>query len=214
MFVLKQEGDFFMKNFIFLLSIFLLFFTLSACSSENVSSEEKETKNAESEDSNIQTNNVESSQKAFNFSLEEFAQAYNEKAEEIENDEEMNSPILNRIIFDDIGDFEYDENKNIYTRVLISESDDSGGSFTLNAWYDNEQNFNGLNLSTFGSDNMAPDMSLFNTLVVFQILGIDIGHLNDLLKSDQDMLDIEDGDYSVHLAKLPDTAVIIKIEPK
>ncbi|WP_146910695.1 hypothetical protein, partial [Bacillus licheniformis] len=147
-------------------------------------------------------------------SLEEFAQAYNEKAEEIENDEEMNSPILNRIIFDDIGDFEYDENKNIYTRVLISESDDSGGSFTLNAWYDNEQNFNGLNLSTFGSDNMASDMSLFNTLVVFQILGIDIGHLNDLLKSDQDMLDIEDGDYSVHLAKLPDTAVIIKIEPK
>lgn len=202
MFVLKQEGDFFMKNFIFLLSIFLLSFTLSACSRENTSSEEKETKN------------VESSQIAFNFSLEEFAQAYNEKAEEIENDEEMNSPILNRIIFDDIGDFEYDENKNIYTRELISESDDSGGSFTLNAWYDNDQNFNGLNLSTFGSDNMASDMGLFNTLVVFHILGIDIGHLNDLLKSDQDMLDIEDGDYSVHLAKLPDTAVIIKIEPK
>ncbi|MCY9280853.1 hypothetical protein [Bacillus haynesii] len=201
-----------MKNFIFLLSIFLLSFTLSACSSENTSSEEKETKNAESEDNNIQTNN--SSQKAFNFSLEEFAQAYNEKAEEIENDEEMNSPILNRIIFDDIGDFEYDENKNIYTRELISESDDSGGSFTLNAWYDSDQNFNGLNLSTFGSDNMASDTGLFNTLVVFQILGIDIGHLNDLLKSDQDMLDIEDGDYSVHLAKLPDTAVIIKIEPK
>ncbi|MCY9225688.1 hypothetical protein MOF11_11565 [Bacillus haynesii] len=201
-----------MKNFIFLLSIFLLSFTLSACSSENTSSEEKETKNAESEDNSIQTNN--SSQKAFNFSLEEFAQAYNEKAEEIENDEEMNSPILNRIIFDDIGDFEYDENKNIYTRELISESDDSGGSFTLNAWYDSDQNFNGLNLSTFGSDNMASDTGLFNTLVVFQILGIDIGHLNDLLKSDQDMLDIEDGDYSVHLAKLPDTAVIIKIEPK
>ncbi|WP_270568363.1 hypothetical protein [Bacillus sonorensis] len=205
-----------MKNFIFLLSIFLLFFTLSACSSENVSSEEKETKNAESEDSNIQTNNVESSQKAFNFSLEEFAQAYNEKAEEIENDEEMESPDLNRIIIDDIGDFKLAEVKDgtVYTRELINETDDSGGTFNLEAWYDDNQNFNCLHLTTFGSDNMASEKGTFNTYAVFQALGIDIKHLSDLLESDEESLDVIDGDYSVHLAKIPGMSLIINIEPK
>ncbi|MED4337671.1 hypothetical protein P9235_13990 [Bacillus licheniformis] len=205
-----------MKKFVFLLTIFLLCFSLSACSSEHTTSEEKETKNAESEDNSIEANDVESRQKAFNFSLEEFAQAYNEKAEEIENDEEMNSPILNRIIFDDIGDFKLAEVKDgtIYTRELINETDESGGTFNLEAWYDDNQNFNCLHLTTFGSDNMASEKGIFNTYAVFQAFGIDIKHLSDLLESDQESLDVIDGDYSVHLAKIPGMSLIINIEPK
>ncbi len=65
-----------------------------------------------------------------------------------------------------------------------------------------------------GTDNIESEIGLFNIFAVFHALGIDIGHLNDLLESDQDMLNVDDGDYSVHLARIPDTAVLVKIEPK
>ncbi|NWN81253.1 MULTISPECIES: hypothetical protein [Bacillus] len=208
-----------MKKSVFLLSIFLLCFTLSACSSENTTSEEKETKNAESEDNSIEANDVQSvedTQKTFNFSLKKFAQAYNKAAQDFESDEEMESPNLNRIIIDDIGDFKLAEVKDgtIYTRELINETDESGGTFNLEAWYDDNQNFNCLHLTTFGSDNMASEKGIFNTYAVFQALGIDIKHLSDLLESDQESLDVIDGDYSVHLAKIPGMSLIINIEPK
>lgn len=206
-----------MKKFIFLLSIFLLCFTLStACSSENTASEEKETNDAESDDNKIEKNDVENTQIAFNFSLEEFVQTYNKVAQDFENDEEMKAPILKRINIEDSGEFKLAEVKDgtAYTRELINETDDSGGIFILKAWYDNDRNLNGFNLSTSGSDNMASDMALFYTFAVFQTLGIDIGHLNDLLESEQDMLDVDGGNYSVHLAKIPETAIIIKIESK
>ncbi|MGO0714840.1 hypothetical protein P5408_019355 [Bacillus subtilis] len=186
------------------------------------------------EDSDIQS--VEDNQKEFNFSLEEFVQTFNDAVQDIENDEKIESPSLNHINRDNIGDFKHDEkiespslnhinrdnigdfkhdeNKDIYTRELKTESDDSGGVFTLTAWFDNDQNFNGLNLMTSGSDNIESEIGLFNTFAVFHALGIDIGHLNDLLESDQDMLDVDEGDYFVHLAKIPDTAVVVKIEPK
>lgn len=174
--------------------------------------EEEPMHSEDDEDSDIQS--VEDNQKEFNFSLEEFVQTFNDAVQDIENDEKIESPSLNRINRDNIGDFKHDENKDIYTRELKTESDDSGGVFTLTAWYDNYQNFNGLNLMASGSDNIESEIGLFNTFAVFHALGIDIGHLNDLLESDQDMLDVDDGDYSVHLARIPDTAVLVKIEPK
>lgn len=203
-----------MKKFVSLLSIFLLCFGISACSSKNTASEDKEINNTEIEDNNTKTDEVKNTQKEFNFSLEEFVQTFNEAVQDIENDGEMESPSLNHINGDNIGDFKHDENKDIYTRELKSESDDSGGVFTLTAWYDNDQNFNGLNLMASGSDNIASEIGLFNTFAVFHALGIDIGHLNDLLESDQDMLDVDEEDYFIHLAKIPDTAVVVKIEPK
>ncbi|MEK5503260.1 MULTISPECIES: hypothetical protein [Bacillus] len=204
-----------MKKFVFLLTIFLLCFSLSACSSEHTTSEEKETKNAESEDNSIEANDVQSvedTQKTFNFSLKKFAQAYNKTAQDFENDEGMEAPN----VIDDIGDFKLAEAKDgtIYTRELINETDDSGGTFKLEAWYDDKQNFNCLHLIASGSDNMASEKGIFNTYAVFQALGIDIKHLSDLLESDEESLDVIDGDYSVHLAKIPGMSLIINIEPK
>ncbi|MCY9204345.1 hypothetical protein [Bacillus atrophaeus] len=165
-------------------------------------------------DSDVQS--VENTRKEFNFSLEEFAEAYNKVAEDFENDEDMESPILNRINIDDIGDFKLAEVKDgtVYTREIKKETDDSGGAFTLEAWYDNDKNFYGLHLSTFGSDNMASQIGLDNTFAVLQTLGIDIKHLNDLLKSEQNTLEVTDGDYFVTLAKIPQMSLIINIEPK
>ncbi len=105
----------------------LLCFAISACSSENTNSEEKEIKNAESEDNNSETDEINSTKKEFNFSLEEFVQTFNDAVQDIENDEKIESPSLNHINRDNIGDFKHDENKGIYTRELKTESDGSGG---------------------------------------------------------------------------------------
>lgn len=165
--------------------------------------------NSEDEgDSYVQS--VEDTQKEFNFSLDEFVQTYNETVQDIENND------LSLINKDDIGDFKLTEVKGdtIYTRELKTKDDESGGIFQLEAWYDDKQNFNCLHLTTFGSDNMASPIGLANIFAVFQTLGIDIGHIYDLLKSDEEMLNVLDGDYSVSLAKIPSISLIINIEPK
>lgn len=205
-----------MKKLVFLLSIFLLCFGISACSSENIISEEKEKNNTESEDNNVETDKVENTQKEFNFSLEEFVQTFNEATRDIESDEDIESTGLSRINKDNIGDFELTEAKDgtIYTRELKTETDNSGGTFTLEAWYDENHKFYRLHLSTSGPDNMASQIGLDNTLAVFHALGIDIKHVNDLLKSEQNTLEVFDGDYLVTLAKIPQMSLIINIEPK
>ncbi|WFF74872.1 hypothetical protein P6282_12490 [Bacillus velezensis] len=166
------------------------------------------------EDSDVRS--VEDNQKEFNFSLEEFVQTFNEATRDIESDEDVESTGLNRINKDNIGDFELTEVKDgtVYTRELKTETDNSGGTFTLEAWYDNNHKFYRLHLSTSGPDNMASQIGLVNTLAVFHALGIDIKHVNDLLKSEQNTLEIFDGDYLVSLAKIPQTSLIINIEPK
>ncbi|MDL5022688.1 hypothetical protein [Bacillus velezensis] len=206
-----------MKKLVFLLSIFLLCFGISACSSENAISEEKEKNNTESEDNNVETDKVENTQKEFNFSLEEFVQTFNEATRDIESDGDIESTGLSRRINkDNIGDFELTEAKDgtIYTRELKTETDNSGGTFTLEAWYDENHKFYRLHLSTSGSDNMASQIGLVNTLAVFHALGIDIKHVNDLLKGEQNTLEVFDGDYLVTLAKIPQMSLIINIEPK
>ncbi|MCC2532728.1 hypothetical protein V8G53_09415 [Bacillus velezensis] len=205
-----------MKKLVFLLSIFLLCFGISACSSENTISEEKEKNNTESEDNNVETDKVENTQKEFNFSLEEFVQTFNEATRDIESDGDIESTGLSRINKDNIGDFELTEAKDgtIYTRELKTETDNSGGTFTLEAWYDENHKFYRLHLSTSGSDNMASQIGLVNTLAVFHALGIDIKHVNDLLKGEQNTLEVFDGDYLVTLAKIPQMSLIINIEPK
>ncbi|ATX84774.1 hypothetical protein CU084_17535 [Bacillus velezensis] len=165
--------------------------------------------NSEDEgDSYVQS--VEDSQKEFNFSLDEFVQTFNETAQDIENND------LSLINKDDIGDFKLTEVKDgtVYTRGLKIDTDNSGGTFTLEAWYDNNHKFYRLHLSTSSSDNMASPIGLANIFAVFQTLGIDKGHLYDLLKSDEEILDAIDGDYSVTMAKIPSISLIINIEPK
>ncbi|MCY9242106.1 hypothetical protein MOE55_10315 [Bacillus spizizenii] len=166
------------------------------------------------EDSDGQS--VEDNQKEFNFTLEEFVQTFNEVARDIESNKDIDSTGLSRINKDNIGDFNLNEvsDGTVYTREIKKETDDSGGTFTLEAWYDDNQKFCGLHLSTFGSDNMASQIGLVNTLVVFHSLGIDIKHVNDLLKSEQNTLEVLDGDYLVTLAKIPTMSLIINIEPK
>ncbi|WP_209783198.1 hypothetical protein [Bacillus amyloliquefaciens] len=169
----------------------------------------EEPMNSEDEgDSYVQS--VEDSQKEFNFSLDEFVQTFNETAQDIENND------LSLINKDDIGDFKLTEVKDgtVYTRGLKIDTDNSGGTFTLEAWYDNNHKFYRLHLSTSSSDNMASPIGLANIFAVFQTLGIDKGHLYDLLKSDEEILDAIDGDYSVTMAKIPSISLIINIEPK
>ncbi|MCY9205970.1 hypothetical protein [Bacillus atrophaeus] len=204
-----------MKRLGVLFFAFLLCFVFSACGRNSTSTEEKETKNAEVENNNIETDEVENTRKEFNFSLEEFVQAFNEVARDIESDEDIVSTSLNRINKDNIGDFKLAEVKDgtVYTRELKKETDDAGGTFTLEAWYDDNQKFNRLHLSTSGSDNMASQIGLDNTFAVFQTLGVDIKHLNDLLKSEQNTLEVTDGDYFITLAIIPQMSLIINIEP-
>ncbi|MED2998597.1 MULTISPECIES: hypothetical protein [Bacillus amyloliquefaciens group] len=176
--------------------------------------EEEPMYSEEEEDSDVRS--VEDNQKEFNFSLEEFVQTFNEATRDIESDEDIESTGLSRINKDNIGDFELTEAKDgtIYTRELKTETDNSGGTFTLEAWYDEDHKFYRLHLSTSGSDNMASQIGLVNTLAVFHALGIDIKHVNDLLKSEQNTLEVFDGDYLVTLAKIPQMSLIINIEPK
>ncbi|MCY8127151.1 hypothetical protein P8845_21610 [Bacillus spizizenii] len=169
----------------------------------------EEPMNSEDEgDSYVQS--VEDSQKEFNFSLDEFVQTFNETAQDIENND------LSLISKDDIGDFKLTEVKDgtVYTRELKTDTDGTGGTFTLAAWYDNNHKFYRLQLSTSGSDNMASPIGLANIFAVFQTLGIDEDHLYDLLKNDEEILDAIDGDYSVTMAKIPTMSLIINIEPK
>ncbi|CUB45530.1 MULTISPECIES: hypothetical protein [Bacillus] len=169
----------------------------------------EEPMNSEDEgDSYVQS--VEDSQKEFNFSLDEFVQTFNETAQDIENND------LSLINKDDIGDFKLTEVKDgtVYTRELKTDTDGSGGTFTLAAWYDNNHKFYRLQLSTSDSDNMASPIGLANIFAVFQTLGIDEDHLYDLLKSDEEILNAIDGDYSVTMAKIPSISLIINIEPK
>ncbi|QOZ92887.1 hypothetical protein EU243_14980 [Bacillus velezensis] len=178
------------------------------------STEEEPMYSEDEEDSDVRS--VEDNQKEFNFSPEEFVQTFNEATRDIESDEDIESSGLNRINKDNIGDFELTEAKDgtIYTRELKTETDNSGGTFTLEAWYDENHKFYRLHLSTSGSDNMASQIGLVNTLTVFHALGIDIRHVNDLLKSEQNTLEVFDGDYLVTLAKIPQMSLIINIEPK
>ncbi|MEH7875730.1 hypothetical protein V7685_17385 [Bacillus velezensis] len=178
------------------------------------STEEEPMYSEDEEDSDVRS--VEDNQKEFNFSPEEFVQTFNEATRDIESDEDIESSGLNRINKDNIGDFELTEAKDgtIYTRELKTETDNSGGTFTLEAWYDKNHKFYRLHLSTSGSDNMASQIGLVNTLAVFHALGIDIKHVNDLLKSEQNTLEVFDGDYLVTLAKIPQMSLIINIEPK
>ncbi|AHC44412.1 hypothetical protein ACPCXE_17960 [Bacillus velezensis] len=178
------------------------------------STEEEPMYSEDEEDSDVRS--VEDNQKEFNFSPEEFVQTFNEATRDIESDEDIESSGLNRINKDNIGDFELTEAKDgtIYTRELKTETDNSGGTFTLEAWYDENHKFYRLHLSTSGSDNMASQIGLVNTLTVFHALGIDIKHVNDLLKSEQNTLEVFDGDYLVTLAKIPQMSLIINIEPK
>ncbi len=158
------------------------------------STEEEPMYSEDEEDSDVRS--VEDNQKEFNFSPEEFVQTFNEATRDIESDEDIESSGLNRINKDNIGDFELTEAKDgtIYTRELKTETDNSGGTFTLEAWYDVNHKFYRLHLSTSGSDNMASQIGLVNTLTVFHALGIDIKHVNDLLKSEQNTLEVFDGD--------------------
>ncbi|WFQ85535.1 hypothetical protein MJ920_09565 [Bacillus velezensis] len=178
------------------------------------STEEEPMYSEDEEDSDVRS--VEDNQKEFNFSPEEFVQTFNEATRDIESDEDIESSGLNRINKDNIGGFELTEAKDgtIYTRELKTETDNSGGTFTLEAWYDENHKFYRLHLSTSGSDNMASQIGLVNTLTVFHALGIDIKHVNDLLKSEQNTLEVFDGDYLVTLAKIPQMSLIINIEPK
>ncbi|WYF09917.1 hypothetical protein WKI53_15105 [Bacillus velezensis] len=138
------------------------------------STEEEPMYSEDEEDSDVRS--VEDNQKEFNFSPEEFVQTFNEATRDIESDEDIESSGLNRINKDNIGDFELTEAKDgtIYTRELKTETDNSGGTFTLEAWYDENHKFYRLHLSTSGSDNMASQIGLVNTLTVFHALGIDI----------------------------------------
>ncbi|MCY8946220.1 hypothetical protein [Bacillus atrophaeus] len=199
------------------LSLFFIMVTLNRDShkskTEDVTaateSTEEEPMNSEDEgDSYVQS--VEDTQKEFNFSLDEFVQTFNETVQDIENND------LSPINKDDIGDFKLTEVKDgtVYTRELKTDTDGSGGTFTLAAWYDNKHKFYRLHLSTMGSDNMASPIGLANIFAVFQTLGIDNGHLYDLLKSNEETLDAIDGDYSVFMAKIPSISLIINIEPK
>ncbi|WGD66651.1 hypothetical protein P5646_14855 [Bacillus velezensis] len=196
------------------LCLFFIMVTLNRDSHKSKNEEvtaatESKPVNSEDEgDSYVQS--FEDTQKEFNFSLDEFVQTYNETVQDIENND------LSLINKDDIGDFKLTEVKDgtVYTRELKTDTDGSGGTFTLAAWYDNNHKFYRLQLSTSGSDNMASPIGLANIFAVFQTLGIDEDHLYDLLKSDEEILDAIDGDYSVTMAKIPSISLIINIEPK
>ncbi|MGW6675545.1 hypothetical protein [Bacillus altitudinis] len=180
--------------------------TLSACSSGTTTSKEKDSEAIEIEE-NSETDDVDNTKKNFNFTIDEFVSAYNEVALSFENE---------KINFDEIGDYKLSDvaGGQVYTKDLLMQLDDFGGTFNLQAWHDLDKNFFRLNIFTTGSGNISSEQGMRNTLAVLHILGIDFKHLNDFSNNDKESLSIIDGDYSVQLTKIPGISLILNIEPK
>ncbi|MGE6626764.1 hypothetical protein [Bacillus pumilus] len=194
---------------------FLLICTtlLIGCNSENTTSKVKETKKVESEENN-KVSEVKDPEKPFNFKIEEFAKSYNKTALAFKNAEEGVN--IQQIKIDEVGDFTPTEiaSGQIFTKELLNRTDDSGGTFNLQAWHDLDKNFYRLHIFTTGSENITSEQGALHTIAVLKALNIDINHLNDFLDSEKDSLNVIDGDYSVQLTKIPGMSLILNIEPK
>lgn len=179
---------------------------LSGCSSEKTNSKEVESETIESEEDN-KPDDVDNTKKNFKFTIDEFVSAYNEVALSFENE---------KINFDEIGDYKLSDvaGGKVYTKDLLMQLDDFGGTFNLQAWHDLDKNFFRLNIFTTGSGNISSEQGMRNTLAVLHILGIDFEHLNDFSNNDKESLSIIDGDYSVQFTKIPGMSLILNIEPK
>ncbi|UYO34698.1 hypothetical protein NF868_11400 [Bacillus zhangzhouensis] len=195
-----------MKRFLLFFILIISITTLSACSSNNTTSKEKDSEAIEIEE-NSETDDVDNTKKNFNFTIDEFVSAYNEVALSFENE---------KINFDEIGDYKLSDvaGGQVYTKDLLMQLDDFGGTFNLQAWHDLDKNFFRLNIFTTGSGNISSEQGMRNTLAVLHILGIDFKHLNDFSNNDKESLSITDDDYSVQLTKIPGISLILNIEPK
>ncbi|KEP26456.1 hypothetical protein [Bacillus zhangzhouensis] len=195
-----------MKHILLFFILIISITTLSACSSSTTTSKEKDSETIEIEENN-ETDDVDNTKKNFNFTIDEFVSAYNEVDLSFENE---------KINFDEIGDYKLSDvaGGQVYTKDLLMQLDDFGGTFNLQAWHDLDKNFFRLNIFTTGSGNISSEHGMRNTLAVLHILGIDFKHLNDFLNNDKESLSIIDGDYSVQLTKIPGISLILNIEPK
>ncbi|KRU14829.1 hypothetical protein [Bacillus pumilus] len=195
-----------MKHILLFFILIISITTLSACSSSTTTSKEKDSEAIEIEENN-ETDDVDNTKKNFNFTIDEFVSAYNEVDLSFENE---------KINFDEIGDYKLSDvaGGQVYTKDLLMQLDDFGGTFNLQAWHDLDKNFFRLNIFTTGSGNISSEHGMRNTLAVLHILGIDFKHLNDFLNNDKESLSIIDGDYSVQLTKIPGISLILNIEPK
>lgn len=199
-------GGFKLKHILLFFILIISITTLSACSSSTTTSKEKDSETIEIEENN-ETDDVDNTKKNFNFTIDEFVSAYNEVDLSFENE---------KINFDEIGDYKLSDvaGGQVYTKDLLMQLDDFGGTFNLQAWHDLDKNFFRLNIFTTGSGNISSEHGMRNTLAVLHILGIDFKHLNDFLNNDKESLSIIDGDYSVQLTKIPGISLILNIEPK
>ncbi|MGZ9699787.1 hypothetical protein ACVU03_18425 [Bacillus safensis] len=195
-----------MKRILLFFILIISITTLSACSSSTTTSKEKNSEAIEIEE-NSEADDVDNTKKNFNFTIDEFVSAYNEVALSFENE---------KINFDEIGDYKLSDvaGGQVYTKDLLMQLDDFGGTFNLQAWHDLDKNFFRLNIFTSGSGNISSEQGMRNTLAVLHILGIDFEHLNDFSNNDKESLSIIDGDYSVQLTKIPGISLILNIEPK
>lgn len=195
-----------MKHVLLFFILIISITSLSACSSKNTTSKEKDSEAIEIEENN-ETDDVDHTKKNFNFTIDEFVSAYNEVDSSFEN---------KKINFDEIGDYKLSDvaGGQVYTKDLLMQLDDFGGTFNLQAWHDLDKNFFRLNIFTTGSGNISSEQGMRNTLAVLHILGIDFEHLIDFSSNDKESLSIIDGDYSVQLTKIPGTSLILNIEPK
>lgn len=199
-------GGFELKRILLFFILIISITTISACSSSTTTSKEKDSEAIEIVENN-ETDDVDNTKKNFNFTIDEFVTAYNEVALSFENE---------KINFDEIGDYKLSDvaGGQVYTKDLLMQLDDFGGTFNLQAWHDLDKNFFRLNIFTTGSGNISSEQGMRNTLAVLHILGIDFEHLNDFSNNDKESLRIIDGDYSVQLTKIPDISLILNIEPK
>ncbi|PCK20164.1 hypothetical protein CEY02_15015 [Bacillus pumilus] len=186
--------------------LLVLFLALAGCSSEKTNSKDVESETFEGEEDN-KPDDVDNAKKNFKFTIDEFVSAYNEVDSSFEN---------KKINFDEIGDYKLSDTAGgqVYTKDLLMQLDDFGGTFNLQAWHDLEKNFYRLNIFTTGSGNISSEQGMRNTLAVLHILGIDFKHLNDFLYNDEEALNIIDGDYSVQMTKIPSMSLILNIESK
>ncbi|PRS46377.1 hypothetical protein [Bacillus sp. MZGC1] len=195
-----------MKRILLFFILIISITTLSACSSSTTTSKEKDSEAIEIEENN-ETNDDYNTKKNFNFTIDEFVSAYNEVALSFENV---------KINFDEIGDYKLSDTAEgqFYKKELLNEFYDSDSTFILDASLDLDKNFYRLNIFTTGSGNISSEQGMKNTLAVLHILGIDFKHLNNLLDSEKNFLNVIDGDYYVQFTRIPDMSLILNIEPK
>jgi hypothetical protein len=182
-----------MKKIIFAL---LILFLITGCS-KNTTTNKTELTNTDS----------------FPISLEEFVKEYNKNLDRLKDNNFEHIP--SHLDLKNLGKFEKQKN-GYYVRKLIKEPDDKPGKvYAINAWYDKDKKFNGLNLTTMSINDEFSSKGIVSATVMLRSLGLDGKRISNFFDGNENELEYTEGEYHVSFMMVPDMGVFnVKVEKK